>query len=481
MEKSKGVKRKSISFYGGAPYSITPILLDDGKLHFLTSGGDIYLTNKSGYKEKEILNTRTFLTIRADGPTTFPCSKFLVDEDNVYFFACCESPYNTEDDPYKKENKLYILDAKTLKQKQSIDMGNRNVFKAYLYKGYILAKDSTNRRIEILDKSGNNIDSIDFENLEGYLVDNPDLKDLNLKKLFFQANNFSFNLDRLKQIYGEEITNNCKIMDAVYDISTNTSYLAGNKNIVFVEKDGMIQGLLYFNNKITTGIDIDSKTNSLLVRQEKDYRKTPRKTGEPYYEYFELIPLETIEKEMKKSMDYLRTMNIAERALNISNGDFSKMAYLLDKSLEMGNSVYELFDMEELQKTEKDDNNDNLEIGKKIIELSDGNFEVLSFLVNGAKNDDPFFADALEQALHFKHTPFVRLSTEKIPEYVKKYCECEQAREKMHETKNKYKNYDGEIMIIMKKAVKRSIDRYMQLSQELLNMNEGSFLDDTDR
>lgn len=42
----------------------------------------------------------------------------------------------------------------------------------------------------------------------------------------------------------------------------------------------------------------------------------------------------------------------------------------------------------------------------------------------------------------------------------------------MNETKDKY---DGQIMIIMKKAVKRSINRYMQLSEELHNIPEDSF------
>lgn len=56
-----------------------------------------------------------------------------------------------------KINYIYMMH-KTLEQKQAIDMGNRNVFEAYLYKGYILALDSTNGRIEILDKSGKSID-----------------------------------------------------------------------------------------------------------------------------------------------------------------------------------------------------------------------------------------------------------------------------------------------------------------------------------
>lgn len=476
MDNEKAPKRKTISFNGVAPYSITPIILDDEKLHFLTSGEEIYLVNEHGSKEKEILNIRVPLTVRAGGPTTFPCSKFLVDDDNIYFFARYENLDNIlfsspEKDPYKIENKLYIYDAKTLEQKQAIDMGNRNVFGAYLYKGYILALDSTNGRIEILDKSGKSIDSINFENLEGYLIDNPDLKDLNLKKLFFSGANFLFDVDKFKEIYGEEILENSKIRDSVYDINTNTSYLAGDKNIIFVEKDGDIQGILYFKNKIITGIDIDSKTNSLLVRQEKDSWKAPRNVGEQYREYFELIPLEIIEQEMKKSMDYLRTMQIAKRALSISKGDFSKMAYLLDKSTEMGDSVYKFFDKEE-HKTEIDSNIDNLEIGKKIVELSNGNFEVLSFLVNGAKNDEQFFVEALNEAFNLKHSPSARLDTEKIPEYIKKYCECEQARLKMNETKDKY---DGQIMIIMKKAVKRSINRYMQLSEELHNIPEDSF------
>ena len=58
MDNEKAPKRKTISFNGVAPYSITPIILDDEKLHFLTSGEEIYLVNEHGSKEKEILNIR---------------------------------------------------------------------------------------------------------------------------------------------------------------------------------------------------------------------------------------------------------------------------------------------------------------------------------------------------------------------------------------------------------------------------------------
>ncbi len=53
MDNEKAPKRKTISFNGVAPYSITPITLDDEKLYFLTSGEEICLLNEYGSKEKK--------------------------------------------------------------------------------------------------------------------------------------------------------------------------------------------------------------------------------------------------------------------------------------------------------------------------------------------------------------------------------------------------------------------------------------------
>lgn len=320
------------------PIHATPIVMENGEVVILTN------MRAAAGRSRVILQDLTGAEIKTLLNVGFENAEVTRDEDSIYIFTS-----------NSKVPKLYTFDSKTFRQTSSMPLGSACIQSVCCDKEHLYTFDMDSGEVQTRAKDGSIISTEDTRRRSGpftvtsnhnmYVtstgVHYAGIGDLGLTDEY---------REQLEQRFGKEFMDlNYSYDSLAFDEKTQTTYV-GSRNLVFVATPDGIKGVMYFQDKSIMGLDIDPVTKSLMISAsnwpESDQSVSFDKGGS-----LEILPTDMVDKRIQESMQYLegrqkreRMAKIGHDIVDLSDGNFESMIYLLGKAKDMGEDFLPILD-----------------------------------------------------------------------------------------------------------------------------------------
>lgn len=330
------------------PIHATPIVMENGEIVILTNmraaagrsrvvlqdlaGNEIKILLKLGFENAEVAN----------------------DDERIYIFTS-----------NSRNPQFYTFDSRTFSQTSRMQLGQSRIQSVCCDKEHIYTFDMKSGEVQTRDKEGNIISAYDIRKKGdlGTVTSHQNMYVTSTGVHF--AGIFDLGItdeyrEQLEQKFGKEFMDLNRMYDSLaYDEKTQTTYV-GSRNLVFVANPQGIKGVMYFPDKSIMGLDIDPVTQSLMISAsnwpEADKCFSFGKGGS-----LEILPTDMVDERIQESTKYLEARQKREKMkkighdiVDLSDGNFDSMIYLLGKAKEMGDEVLPVIDALTTSKVEPD-------------------------------------------------------------------------------------------------------------------------------
>lgn len=327
-----------------APIHATPIVQENGEIVILTN------MRAAARRSRVVLQDLTGKEIKNILSVGYENAEVTKDENNIYIFTSNSSA-----------PQFYIFDAKTYEQKACKPLGKSRIQSVCCDKDNIYTFDMENGQVQTRDKEGNIISSVDIE--KNGIISNHNLFVTSTGINFAGIGDLGIDAEYRKQLeekFGKEFMDlNRRYDNLAYDEETQTTYVA-SRNLVFVADPQSVKGVMYFPDKSIRGLDIDPVTKSLIISASN----WPE--AEKYYPLdkggsLEILPIDMVDKRIQDSMEYLEARQKSERMkkightiVDLCDGNFDAMIYLLGEAKDIGEDILPVLDELTTMKVEPD-------------------------------------------------------------------------------------------------------------------------------
>ena len=258
------------------------------------------------------------------------------DEENIYIFKMD-----------KGETYFYVFDAETLELKKDRKIESSIIQNLSCDGENLFTYDIKTNKIQVRDKDGNIRQTKNVPPVHQFFIqDSNGFHHMNYTDVMLN----SHQREELESRFGKEFMDyNCTYDDLAYDEEAQTIYVSSN-NIVYVCTPQGLKGVMYFQDKKITGIDFDAKTSSLLVSSHYMSDETKLYSSNPNG-FVEVIPSDMIDKRIQESSEILESRqhkatlrSIGHVIADLADGDFDVMVYLSEQAKEMGVKIKPVLD-----------------------------------------------------------------------------------------------------------------------------------------
>lgn len=257
------------------------------------------------------------------------------DEDSIYIFKRDNG-----------ETYFCVFDAETLELKKDRKIENSIIQNLSCDGERLFTYDLKTNQIQVRDKDGNIRQTKNVPPVHQFFIqDSNGFHHMNYSDVMLN----SHQREELESRFGKEFMDyNCTYDDLAYDEEAQTIYVS-SKNIVYVSTPQGLKGVMYFQDKRINGIDFDSKTSSLLV--SSFYMSDETKLYSNPNGFVEVIPSDMIDKRIQESSEILESRqhkatlrSIGHVIADLADGDFDVMVYLSEQAKEMGVKIKPVLD-----------------------------------------------------------------------------------------------------------------------------------------
>ena len=345
LDKKVGPRIGNIVFnYKGydKPIHATPIVMENGEIVILTN------MRASAGRSRVVLQDLSGNEIKSLLKLGYENAEVTKDDEKIYIAT------SNSDNP-----QFYTFDLKTFNQTSKKPLGRSRIQSLCCDKENVYSFDMESGKVQTRDKQGNIISDYDIRKQTGFgtMTSDQYMYVTSTGLNFAGIDDIRINEEYIKlleQKFGKEFMDlnrnqyqPCE--DIAYDEEKQTMYIA-TRNLVYVVDSQEIKGVMYFQDKSIMGLDLDPVTQSLMISAsnwpEAEQGFSFDKGGS-----LEILPTDMVNTRIKESMEYLEARHKRERMkkighdiVDLSDGNFECMSYLLGKAKEMGDEVLPIID-----------------------------------------------------------------------------------------------------------------------------------------
>ena len=324
------------------PIHATPIVMENGEIVILTN------MRASAGRSRVVLQDLSGNEIKSLLKLGYENAEVTKDDEKIYIAT------SNSHDP-----QFYTFDLETFTQTSKKPLGRSRIQSLCCDKENIYSFDMESGKVQTRDKQGNIISDYDIRKQKGPVMMTSDqyMYVTSTGVNFAGIDDIRINDEYIKQLeqkFGKEFMDLNRNQynpyeDIAYDEKKQTMYIA-TRNLVYVVDSQEIKGVMYFPDKSIMGLDLDPATQSLMISAgnwpESEQCISFDKGGS-----LEILPIDMVNTRIKESMEFLearykreRMKKIGHDIVDLSDGDFECMTYLLGKAKEMGDKVLPIID-----------------------------------------------------------------------------------------------------------------------------------------